>query len=148
MFRRQRALLALLAAALCVGAVGAVVPVVAVADDPQATQSARPDPRGDRGPDRGGRERQDPRCRSIEQRLEGAQEGVGQAQITLRQASRRVAAKQRAVRAARGRRAKARAQRQLHAAKRAQRAARGDVASAKARLESAQRQARQFDCGG
>ena len=143
--RSLRSLLALLVVAMCAGA---LAPVVVAADDPQATQSAKSDPRGDRGPDRGGRERQDPRCRSIAQRLDGAQEGLGQAQITLRQANRKVAAKQRAVRGASGRRAKARAQRQLRSAKRAQRTARGDVRSAKARLESAERQARQFDCGG
>jgi hypothetical protein len=145
MTRSHRSLLVLFAAVMVAGA---VTPVVVAADDPQATQSARPerggkDPRGG-GP--GGREREDPRCRSIEQRLEGAQEGVGQAQITLRQANRRVSAKQRAVRRASGRRAKARAQRQLRSAKRAQRAARGDVRSAKARVETYERQARAFDC--
>lgn len=140
MFRRQRALLAASAAALCVGAV--VPAAVATASDPQASESAR-EPRGGKD-SRGGRE--DPRCRAIEHRVEGAEEGLGQAQITLRQANRRVAAKQRAVRAASGRSAKARAQRQLRSAKRAQRAARGDVRSAKARLEAAKRQADQFDC--
>jgi hypothetical protein len=146
MSRSLRSVLALLVVALCAGA---VTPVVVAADDPQASQSAarERDPRGGpKGGGPGGREREDPRCRSIEHRVEGAQEGVGQAQITLRQANRKVAAKQRAVRGARGRRAKARAQRQLRSAKRAQRAARGDVRSAKARLEATQRQARQFDC--
>lgn len=132
MSRSVRSLAALLAVLLLAAA---LVPVAV----------ARPkDPHGGRGGHGDGRP--DPRCRSVEHRLDGAREGVGQAQITLRQASRKVAAKQRAVRAASGRSAKARAQRQLRAAKRAQRAARGDVRSAKARVEAAERQARAFDC--
>jgi hypothetical protein len=145
MSRRSRSLLALLVVVLWAGA---VAPVVGAANDPQATQSASRDrdPRGGKDPRGGGRP--DPRCHSIERRLDGAREGLGQAQITLRQANRRVAAKQRAVRAASGRSAKARAQRQLRSAKRAQRAAKGDVRQAKARLESAKRQADAGDCDG
>lgn len=147
MSRSLRSVLALLVVALCAGA---ATPVVVAADDPQAGQSARPErgdkgPRGGHGPG-GGREREDPRCRSVERRLDGAQEGVGQAQITLRQANRKVAAKQRAVRRASGRRAKARARRQLRSAKRAQRRAKAEVRSAKEVVERYKTQARTLDC--
>jgi hypothetical protein len=134
--RSIRSVTALLVVTLIAAMLAPVAAAATAAAGPQATQAApRKDPHGDHG---GGRP--DPRCHSLERRVEVAKRDVDSARDAL------VAAKQTALRGASGRRAKRKAARALARAKAGKRAAQGKLGDAKTRLATAEHQAQDNGC--
>lgn len=94
----------------------------------------------------GGGSRPDPRCRSIENRLDAAKDQLKGDQADHRKAKQKVNAARKSYDDATGERAKNRAKKKLNRAKKAAKRAKADVEDSKDKVADIEQDAERFDC--